>query len=192
MTSASVTFGRSLRGSLALAAAAALLPLAACSDKAGHDKAATTAPSGDTLAEAMSKEDRLSSLAAALRDTGLSQVFDNAGSYTIFAPTNAAFAKLGDAGKALRQPDQRAVLTAVLRDHIVPGYLTPDDIGTAIDAEGGQVEVQTMGDHELTFTRDGDGYRVAAEDGSSATIAGTVTRASTGVAIPLDGVLKKL
>jgi uncharacterized surface protein with fasciclin (FAS1) repeats len=192
MTSASVTFGRSLRGSLALAAAAALLPLTACSDKGGDDKAATTAPSGDTLAEAMSKEDRLSTLAGALRDTGLSQVFDNAGSYTIFAPTNAAFAKLGDAGKALRQPDRRAVLTAVLRDHIVPGYLTPDDIGTAIDAEGGQVEVQTMGDHELTFTRDGDGYRVAAEDGSSATIAGTVMRASNGVAIPLDGVLKKL
>nr|WP_166177183.1 fasciclin domain-containing protein [Altererythrobacter segetis] len=190
-----MTIAQALRRPLAIAVAAALLPLAACSnnsDKADSEKTATPEPSGDTLAEAMSKQDSLSTLTGALRDTGLSEVFDNAGSYTIFAPTNDAFAKLGDAGKALRQADQRAVLTAVLRDHIVPGYLTPDDIGTAIDAEGGRVKVQTMGDHKLTFTRDGDGYLVAAEDGSTANIAGDATAASNGVAIPVDGVLKKL
>lgn len=190
-----MTFTHPLRCSLAIAAAAALLPLGACSknsDKADSDSPATARPSGDTLAEAMSKQNNLSALSGALRDTGLSQTFDSAGSYTIFAPTNDAFAKLGEAGKALQQPDRRAVLTAVLRDHIVPGYLTPDDIGTAIDTQGGQVKVQTMGDHKLTFTRDGDSYRVAAEDGSTATIAGDATTASNGVAIPLDGVLKKL
>jgi len=184
-----------LQRSLAIAAAAALLPLGACSkesDKADTEKMAAPEPSGDTLAEAMSKQDDLSTLSGALRDTGLSQVFDNAGSYTIFAPTNAAFDKLGEAGKGLRQADQRAVLAAVLRDHIVPGYLTPDDIGTAIDAQGGRVKVQTMGNHKLTFTRDGDAYRVAAEDGSSAKITGDAVTASNGVAIPLDGVLKKL
>ncbi len=190
-----MTTEHSLHRSLAIGAAIALLPLAACSDSSGKadgDKAAASAPSGDTLAEAMSKQESLSTLGAALRDTGLSQLFDNAGSYTIFAPTNDAFAKLGDAGKALRQPDQRAVLAAVLRDHIVPGYLTPDDIGAAIDAQGGRVKVQTMGDHQLTFTRDGEGYRVVAEDGSSAAIAGKATTAGNGVAIPLDGVLKQL
>jgi uncharacterized surface protein with fasciclin (FAS1) repeats len=190
-----MTIALSLRRSLAIAAAAALLPLGACSkepDKAQSEKSATPEPSGDTLAEAMSKQDDLSTLSGALRDTGLSQVFDNAGSYTIFAPTNGAFDKLGEVGKGLRQTDQRAVLAAVLRDHIVPGYLTPDDIGTAIDAQGGRVKVQTMGNHKLTFTRDGDAYRVAGEDGSTATIAGDAVTASNGVAIPLDGVLKKL
>ena len=190
-----MTIAYPLRRVLTVTAAAALLPLAACSDnsdQADSDKSATSAPSGNTLAEALSKQDSLSTLSGALRDTGLSQVFDSAGSYTVFAPTNDAFARLGDAGDALQQPDQRAVLAAVLRDHIVPGYLTPDDIGTAIDTQGGRVKVQTMGDHKLTFTRDGDSYRVAAEDGSSATIAGDATTASNGVAIPLDGVLKKL
>ena len=183
-----MTLSPLLRCSLAIAAAAALLPLGACSknsDKADSDNPATARPSGDTLAEAMSKQNDLSTVSGALRDTGLSQTFDSAGSYTIFAPTN-------EAGKALQQPDQRAALTAVLRDHIVPGYLTPDDIGTAIDAQGGRVKVQTMGDHKLTFTREGKGYRVAAEDGSSAMIAGNATTASNGVAIPVDGVLKKL
>jgi uncharacterized surface protein with fasciclin (FAS1) repeats len=190
-----MTIENPLRRALAtVAAAALLLPLAACSDKsdeARSDKAAAE-PSSDTLAAAMAERDELSTLGAALRDTGLSQVFDNAGSYTIFAPTNDAFAKLGEAGAALRQPSQRAVLTAVLRDHIVPGYLTPDDIGTAIDTQGGKVKVQTMGDHKLAFTRDGQSYRVTAEDGSTAVIAGDATTASNGVAIPVDGVLKKL
>ena len=49
-----------------------------------------------------------------------------------------------------------------------------------------------MGDHKLTFTREDKGYRVAAEDGSIAMIAGNATTASNGVAIPVDGVLKKL
>ena len=190
-----MTLTHLLRCSLAIAAAAALLPLGACSknsDTAGSDNPAIARPSGDTLAEAMSKQNSLSTVSGALRDTGLSQTFDSAGSYTIFAPTNDAFGKLGDAAKTLQQPDQRPVLMAVLRDHIVPGYLTPDDIGTAIDAQGGRVKVQTMGDHKLTFTREGKGYRVAAEDGSSAMIAGNATTASNGVAIPVDGVLKKL
>jgi uncharacterized surface protein with fasciclin (FAS1) repeats len=184
-----------LRVTLAIAAAIALVPLAGCSkgsDKADAGRAATASPASDTLAAALSKQDNLSTLSGALKDTGLSQVFDDSGSYTIFAPNNTAFAKLGDAGKALRQPDHKAILTAVLRDHIVPGYLTPDDIGTAIDAQGGRVKVQTMGNHKLTFTREGDGYHVAGEDGSTALIAGDAVTASDGVAIPLDGVLKKL
>jgi uncharacterized surface protein with fasciclin (FAS1) repeats len=189
-----MTIAHPRSGVLAIAAAAALLALAGCSksaDKTAPNAAAAT-PSGATLAEALSKQKDLSTLSQALNDTGLSQVFDDSGSYTIFAPTDAAFAKLGDAAKVLRQTDQRAVLSAVLRDHIVPGFLTPDDIGTAIDAQGGQARAQTMGDHKLTFTRDGDGYRVTGEDGSSAKIAGDAVTSSDGVAIPVDGVLKKL
>jgi len=184
-----------LSRALAVAALASLLPLTGCSKNPDKARSGATTPAAslsDTLAAALSKQSDLSTLGQALRDTGLSEVFDNAGSYTIFAPTDAAFAQLGDAGKALRQPDQRAVLTAVLRDHIVPGYLTPDDIGTAIDAQGGRVKVQTMGGHKLTFTREGDGYRVAGEDGSTAKIAGDALMASNGVAIRLDGVLKKV
>lgn len=179
----------------ASAVALALMPLAACSgnaDKTSGAKPEASASSGDTLAEALSGEGDLSKLNGALKDTGLSQVFDNGASYTIFAPTDAAFEKLGDAGKALVQAKDKALLAAVLRDHIVPGYLTPDDIGTAIDSQGGQVKVQTMGGHKLAFTREGKGYRVKGEDGSEAMIAGDPVTAADGVAIPVDGVLKKV
>jgi uncharacterized surface protein with fasciclin (FAS1) repeats len=180
--------------SIACAAALALLPLAGCSQKSEEPaggKSASPAPSDDTLAAELAKTGDLSTLYDALRDTGLSQVFDNGASYTIFAPTDAAFDKLGGDRQELMAHDQRAVLTAILRDHIVPGYLTPADIGTAIDAQGGQVKVRTMGDHKLTFTRDGKSYRVTSEDGSSGLIAGDPVTASDGVAIPVDSLLKK-
>ena len=183
------------RRRFATLAAASLLALAGCSkssDSGDNQASPSSAPSGKTLAEAIADTEDLSTVSNALKDTGLAQVFDGAGSYTMLAPTDAAFAKLGDAGKSLSQPDNKAEMAAILRDHIVPGYLTPDDIKAAIDAQHGSAKVATMGDHKLTFTRSGDGLEVAGEDGSKAALAGDALKAGNGVAIPVDGVLKKL
>lgn len=178
---------------MATAAAAGLLALAACSDGANDNgQGDSGSPSGETLAQTISKADGLSTVTKAVGDSGLSQIFDGAGSYTIFAPSDQAFADLGEAGAGLGDPEQRAVMVAILRDHIVPGYLTPTDIESAIDSQGGSVKVETMGDHTLRFTRDDGGVRVTNEDGSSAMLSGGALKASNGVAIPLDGVLKKL
>ena len=175
--------------------AAATLALGACAEDAAEEQAEQTGeaePSGDTLAEALSGAEGLGTVSEALRDVGLTQVFDGAGSYTILAPSDEAFAALGETGEALTEPDQRAAMAAILRDHIVPGYLTPADIEAAIEAQGGTVQAETMGEQTVRFTRDGDGVRVTSEDGSTAMIAGEALRASNGVAIPLDGVLKSL
>jgi uncharacterized surface protein with fasciclin (FAS1) repeats len=175
--------------------AAATLTLGACADEAEDGQtgqAAEAEPSGETLAEAVSDAEGLTTVAEALRDVGLTQVFDGAGSYTILAPNDDAFAALGETREALTEPDQRAAIAAVLRDHIVPGYLTPADIEAAIDAQGGAVQAESMGEQTLRFTRDGEGIRVTSEDGSTAMIAGEALRARNGVAIPVDGVLKNL
>jgi uncharacterized surface protein with fasciclin (FAS1) repeats len=177
------------------AMAAAMLTLSACADEAEDGQAGQAAeaePSGETLAEAVSDAEGLTTVAEALRDVGLTQVFDGAGSYTILAPNDDAFAALGETREALTEPDQRAAIAAVLRDHIVPGYLTPADIEAAIDAQGGAVQAESMGEQTLRFTRDGEGIRVTSEDGSTAMIAGEALRARNGVAIPVDGVLKNL
>ena len=179
------------RRALAALASLALLAVPACSAEESADQGSAE-PTDDTLAEAISDADDLSVVAAALGDSGLAQVFDGAGSYTIFAPNDAAFEALGEAGAALREPGQSAAMTAVLRDHIVPGYLTPTDIQAAIEAQGGTVKVETMGDHALTFTRANDGIRVTSEDGSAAMLVGDALKARNGVAIALDGVLKKV
>ncbi|MGX7896736.1 fasciclin domain-containing protein [Tsuneonella sp. HG222] len=179
---------------LAALAASSLAMLGACS-QAGDDAegtAATAEPSTETLAQALGNADGMNTVATALGDVGLAQVFDGAGSYTILVPNDAAFEKLGDAGKTLLEPEQRAAMAAVLRDHIVVGYLEPADIETAIESKGGAVEAKTMGGHKLTFSKDGDAIVVTSEDGSRATVAGDAVRSSNGVAIPMDGLLKKL
>lgn len=183
---------RTSRRPLAAFAALSFVSVSACSAEGGSQDQSTAEPSVETLAEALSDADDLSTVASALGDSGLVQVFDGAGSYTIFAPDDAAFEALGDAGAALREPGQSAAMAAVLRDHIVPGYLTPADIEAALEAQDGSVKVETMGDHSLTFTRADDGIKVTGEDGSSAMLTGTALQASNGVAITLDGVLKKV
>ena len=176
-----------------LAAAAATLMVPGCSG-GDEDKGDDTAEvSSETLAKEVADADDLKVVSGALGDAGLASVFDSAAAYTIFAPQDAAFDALGDPGKQLREPEQRPALIAILRDHIVPGYLTPEDISNAIDvSDDKKVQMHTMGGHTLTFTSDGDTVTVTNEDGSSAQFAGNALRASNGVAIPLDGVLKKV
>lgn len=175
--------------------AAVTLTLGACAEEAEQgqtEQASETETASETLAQAISGADNLSMAAKALGDVGLTPVFDGAGSYTILVPNNDAFSALGEMHDAAAGEEHKAAMAAILRDHIVPGYLTPADIGAAIDAQGGTVRAETMGEQTLRFSRDGEGIRVTSEDGSSALIAGDALRASNGVAIPLDAVLKNL
>jgi uncharacterized surface protein with fasciclin (FAS1) repeats len=61
-------------------------------------------------------------LAAALQAAGLVETLKGAGPFTVFAPTDAAFAKL-PAGTVenLLKPENKAKLTAILTYHVVPG-----------------------------------------------------------------------
>lgn len=175
-----------------VALAATALVLQGCSgDDAAEDEA--TEVSTKTLASLIMETDGLSTVAGVIGEAGLAEVFDGAASYTLLAPTDSAFDVLGEAGEELRSPEQRPAMVAVLRDHIVPGYLTPADIATAIEAaDDGRVEMRTMGDHVVTFTGDGEAITVTAEDGATARFAGEALLGSNGVAIPLDGVLRKV
>ena len=176
-----------------LAAATAIaLAVAACSggDEAG-EQAAQTEVSDETLATLVAGDANLATASQALEETGLAKVFEGVAAYTFLAPTDEAFDRLGEASADLRSPEQRPAMAAILRDHIVPGYLTPDDIRNAIElSDDDRVEMRTTGGHVLTFTADSDAITVAAEDGATAQFAGEALRARNGVAIPLDGVLK--
>jgi uncharacterized surface protein with fasciclin (FAS1) repeats len=177
----------------AAALAAAALLLHACSGETTEADGETAEVSSATLASLVSDADGMSTVSDVLGEAGLSQVFDGAAAYTLFAPQDAAFEKLGAAGEELRSAEQRPAMVAILRDHIVPGYLTPADIAKAIEAaDDGSVVMRTMADHTLTFTGEGETITVTAEDGSTAKFAGEALRASNGVAIPLDGVLRKV
>ncbi len=128
-------------------------------------------------------------LETVLDNAGLSAVLDGAGPYTVFAPADGAFEASGEdfTGEAMKAPG-----AALLRAHIVPGALTRRDIEAAIARDSdGKVEMRTMGEGMLSFSRDGDLLKVTAPDGATAALTGQETVASNGVLQPIGGLLAK-
>lgn len=182
-----------MRNTIGGALLAAALMLQGCSQEAGGEKAPSSQSGEKDLTKAIGDKADLSKVSAALKSTGLAGIFANAGSYTLLAPTDAAFATLGDKAKALESEQDRAALTAVVRDHLVPGYLTREDIAKAIDANAGKpVKMSTLGSGELSFAKAGDAITVTAKDGSSGRLSGDAVGAGPSIALPIDAVLKKL
>jgi len=184
-----MAWAANFRTSAVLGAVGGALLLAACSGQGGAaDDAAAPQPSSETLAALVSQADDLSVVSATLKDAGLAQVFDGVAAYTLLAPQDSVFDGLGETGATLRSAEQRPAMVAVLRDHIVPGYLTPDDIAKAIELDDdGKVAMKTMAGHTLTFASAGDAITATGEDGATVRFAGKPLLASNGVAIPVDG-----
>jgi uncharacterized surface protein with fasciclin (FAS1) repeats len=94
----------------------------------------------DTAVEAGS----FKTLVAAVTAAGLVDTLKGAGPFTVFAPTDEAFAKLGDAAIAdLLKPENKAKLTAILTYHVVPGKVLAADLKDGMEAatvEGGMVK----------------------------------------------------
>ena len=177
--------------------ALALVPLAGCgqsADTVGTATATATAekPSSATLTAAIGDAAGMSTVAAALKGTGLNTVFDGTAPYTLLAPEDDAFGKLGDTGTMLTAPENGAAMAQLLKAHVLPGYMTVADIDAALTrAKGKPVRITTMAGSEVTFARTGDALTVTAADGSTAKVSGQEVTASNGVAIPVDAVLKK-
>lgn len=174
---------------LAAMAACSLAALTACGSDAGDEDTAGGEVSSDTLAALIEQADDRTTVAEIMGNSGLQGVFDGNAPYTVFAPSDAAFAETdlppeGEGGSAAR--------VALLREHIVPGFLSREDIVAAIESGGGSVEMQTMGSNTLTFTGDADGLTVASSDGSQANISGDVLSGVNGSIIPVDGLLKSM
>lgn len=181
--------------------AASGLALAACSGGTPSDEGTAAAsasadlltPSSESVAIQLSDADGMQTVAEALKETGLSSVFDGNGSYTLLAPDDATFTALGDAGKSLTGGDDNAALAALLKEHMLPGYVTPQDIDSAIaNSDGGSVELPSMAGDKLTFTKSGDTITVTAPDGSTATIDGAAMAGGESVAIPVSGLLRQV
>jgi len=84
-------------------------------------------------------------LVAAVKAAGLVETLQGAGPFTVFAPDNAAFAKL-PAGtvKTLLKPENKAQLQAVLTYHIVAGKMGSKEIAPAIKAGDGKATLTTV------------------------------------------------
>ena len=129
-----------------LGTCAALLfaPMAFAGDHDGHGSAQQ-----QTVVDIAAGNPDFSTLVTALKAAGLVDTLNGAGPFTVFAPTNAAFAKL-PAGTVdnLLKPENKAQLTAVLTYHVVAGKVLAADVvklSSAMTEQGGEVAIAVNG-----------------------------------------------
>ena len=171
------------------AAPLCVLALAGCGDRAetGEAADAVAAPSNRTIAATLAGDRGFGTLERVLENAALGAVLEGKGPYTVFAPSDAAFtASAGDLGDEA----MKAQGAAMLRAHIVPGALTRADILAAIAREGsGEVQMRTMANSLLTFSREGEAVIVTGDNGARARLTGSETLATNGVVQPVDALL---
>lgn len=104
-----------------------------------------TQPSSENVVALAASNDSFKTLTAALKAAGLTETLSGTGPFTVFAPTDAAFAALPqDALQELLKPENKDILVKILSYHVVPGNVTSGDIkpGEVKTVEGGALNVQ--------------------------------------------------
>ena len=129
-------------------------------------------------------------LVAAVKAAGLVDTLEGTGPFTVFAPTDDAFAKL-PAGTVdtLLKPENKATLVKILTYHVVPGAITTKDLKKWIKKGNGTYTAKTVQGGTLTFTEDMGKIKITDEKGGSAMITTPNVIQSNGVIQVIDAVL---
>ena len=129
-------------------------------------------------------------LVAAVKAAGLVDTLSGKGPFTVFAPTNAAFAKL-PAGtvETLLKPENKAMLTKVLTYHVVPGRITAQQIASMAARMHGTATLKTVEGENLMFRKSHGGWWVIDAKGGKSRITIPNVMQSNGVIHVVDTVL---
>jgi uncharacterized surface protein with fasciclin (FAS1) repeats len=174
---------------LAAAAIASTLMFAACGDDADDNKPSATTPAEDAAAEEPAAEapgdivavasgaGSFNTLVAAVSAAGLVETLQGDGPFTVFAPTDDAFAAL-PAGlvDALLLPENKPALVQILTYHVVAGQVLAADVAAG--------DVPTVQGEAIAVTTDG-GVKL----NGSANVVSTDVMASNGVIHVIDAVI---
>jgi uncharacterized surface protein with fasciclin (FAS1) repeats len=176
---------------MALAAGTAA-PLSAetMSEKTVNVGGAPMYPSKNIIQNAVNSKDH-TTLVAAVKAAGLVDTLSGAGPFTVFAPTNEAFAKL-PAGTVdtLLKPENKPTLTKVLTYHVVPGRLSAASLMKAIKDGEGQAKLKTVSGDWLIVKQAGPGkLSVTDAKGDVAMVTIADVMQSNGVIHVVDTVL---
>ncbi len=131
-----------------------------------------------------------STLVAAVKAAGLVETLQSAGPFTVFAPTNAAFAKL-PAGTVenLLKAENKATLAKILTYHVVAGNLDAAAVVAAIKAGNGKAVVKTVSGGSLTASLKNGKVILTDEKGGVATVVATDLKAGNGIVHVIDTVV---
>jgi uncharacterized surface protein with fasciclin (FAS1) repeats len=146
-------------------------------------------PTKDIIDNAVNSADH-TTLVAAVKAAGLVDTLKSAGPFTVFAPTNEAFAKL-PAGTVdnLLKPENKDMLTKVLTYHVVAGKLSTGDIMKLIKAGNGKAELKTVSGGSLWAMAHDGKIELHDEKGGMSTITIANVFQSNGVIQVVDSVL---
>src|SRR5690348_16469194 len=135
--------------------AAFVSPYASAQEKTVMVGGAAMYPSRNIIENAMNSKDH-TTLVAAVKAGGLVETLEGAGPFTVFAPTNEAFAAL-PAGTvdSLLKPENKAQLDKVLTYHVVAGRFDAPALERQIKAGGGKATLKTVEGDWLTLTNNG-------------------------------------
>jgi uncharacterized surface protein with fasciclin (FAS1) repeats len=147
-------------------------------------------PSKNIIQNAVNSKDH-TTLVAAVKAAGLVDTLSGPGPFTVFAPTNAAFAKL-PAGTVdtLLKPENKATLTKILTYHVVPGRMTAVNLMKAVKDGEGEAHLKTVAGVDLVVKQAGPGKLTITDakgDVAMVTIADVLQ--SNGVIHVIDTVL---
>lgn len=146
-------------------------------------------PSRNIIQNAMNSKDH-TTLVAAVKAGGLVETLEGAGPFTVFAPTNAAFAAL-PAGTvdSLLKPENKAQLDKILTYHVVAGRLDAPALERQIKAAGGKAMLKTVEGDSLTVSENGGTLWVTDDKGNAAKVTIADVYQSNGVILVVDKVL---
>ena len=168
----------------ALVAASGLVAVPALADN--HQNAAK--PSANIVETAVSTGAH-NTLVAAVKAAGLVDTLSSPGPFTIFAPTDGAFAKLPEGTVAtLVKPENKGTLTAILTYHAVAGTVTAADLIKLINAGGGKAEVTAVQGGKLTARIEMGKVVLTDAKGGKATVVQADVMTSNGVIHVTDAV----
>ncbi|CAH0355978.1 MULTISPECIES: fasciclin domain-containing protein [unclassified Sphingobium] len=146
-------------------------------------------PTKDIVDNAVNSKDH-TTLVAAVQAAGLVDTLKGAGPFTVFAPTNAAFAKLPTGTvETLVKPENKATLTTILTYHVVPGRLTAMDIEKLAKANGGKAMLTTVQGETLSVAKENGGWYLTDAKGGKSKITIPNVMQSNGVIHVVDTVL---
>ena len=146
-------------------------------------------PSKNIIQNAVNSKDH-TTLVAAVKAAGLVDTLEGPGPFTVFAPTNAAFAKLPPGTvDSLLKPGMKEQLSGVLTYHVIPGRLSAKDLMEAARKNGGTAEFKTVEGESLWVESKGNTLMIRDAKGDVSKVTISNVFQSNGVIHVIDTVL---
>lgn len=180
------TLAATLAAALTVTAGLAAMPVAAHQHGHHHKAAATTALNIVQVAMSTGVHN---TLVAAVKAAGLVNTLSSPGPFTVFAPTDTAFAKLPDGTvTALVKPENKGALTDILTYHAVAGKVTAADLMALIRKHGGIATLTTVSGGKLKARLVGGTIVITDAKGRATAVTNADVMTSNGVVHVTDGV----